>query len=369
MRGEAAGIQIVTVGRGDIEETVTALGRLQPQAQVDVGAQVSGQVTRILVQPGDLVAAGDLLVEIDPQIPQAKVESNRAELARLRAELDHAMAQHEFAVLEHDRQQRLQRARAASGRQLEQARRDQRIAAARIAALEAQIAQTESTLKADLAELGYTRIYAPMAGTVLSVDARQGQTINATYSTPTLLRIADLSTMTVWTEVSEADVPQLQLGMELYFTTLGQPELRVTARLRQILPAPHQLDREGRDGADTRPAPGGQGHVVFYTALFDVDNAAGEFRPEMTAQVFFLTASARNVLTVPTTVLTPKDPANGLYTAPVLTADGRIETRDIRIGTRTRLAAEVVAGLSAGEQVVTDDGTGGADDALIRFRL
>eukprot|EP01032_Pedospumella_encystans_P001582 gene1582-1837_t len=86
--------------------------------------------------------------------------------------------------------------------------------------LAAQIAQTQATLQADEARLGYTRIFAPMAGTVVSVDAREGQTLNATYQTPNVLRIADLSSMTVWSEVSEADVRRVKPGMAVYFTTL-----------------------------------------------------------------------------------------------------------------------------------------------------
>ncbi|MFS2055965.1 efflux RND transporter periplasmic adaptor subunit, partial [Variovorax sp. CT11-76] len=99
-------------------------------------------------------------------------------------------------------------------------------AAARIDNLAAQIAQTQATLQADEARLGYTRIFAPMAGTVVSVDAREGQTLNATYQTPNVLRIADLSSMTVWSEVSEADVRRVKPGMAVYFTTLGAADQR-----------------------------------------------------------------------------------------------------------------------------------------------
>src|SRR5690606_945045 len=88
--------------------------------------------------------------------------------------------------------------------------------------IEADIRRTQASLQGDEALLGYSRIYAPIAGTVVALEARPGQTLNATYQTPTLLRIADLSAMTVWTQVSEADVPRLRVGMEAVFTTLAQ---------------------------------------------------------------------------------------------------------------------------------------------------
>src|SRR5690606_31620132 len=115
-------------------------------------------------------------------------------------------------------------------------------ASARIDNLRAQIAYMQATLKADEVRLGYTRIYAPMAGTVVSIDAREGQTLNATYQTPNIMRIADLSGMTVWTDVSEADVSRVKPGMPVYFTTLGSQGADVARRwesvVRQILPAP-----------------------------------------------------------------------------------------------------------------------------------
>src|SRR6185503_17485715 len=113
---------------------------------------------------------------------------------------------------------------------------------AQIDALRAQIQQIESNLKADQANLGYTKIFAPMAGTVVDIIARQGQTLNANQQAPIILRIADLSTMTVVTQVSEADVAKLKLGVAAYFTTLGQPDRRRIGKLRQILPTPQVVN-------------------------------------------------------------------------------------------------------------------------------
>lgn len=369
-RNELADLETAAVVQGDIEETVTALGKLQPRRFVDIGAQVSGQLMRIHVQPGDRVKAGDLLAEIDPRLQAAKVDADRAQLDLLKAQLADAQARAEWADGEFRRQTQLKRDNAARDDVLALARRDMRTAASGVDAIRAQIQQADSTLRADEAQLGYTRIFAPMAGTVVSVDAREGQTINANYSAPILMRIADLSTLTVWTQVSEADVTRLRDGMKLYFTTLGYGDRRWEGTLRQILPAPVKPASPG--GAD-QSAAGAQtqasaNNVVLYTALFDVPNPKGELRPEMSAQVFFVAAAAKGVAIAPMAALARAKGASGLYAARVL-AGPRIETRQVRIGVHDRFNAQVLSGLAVGDQVVTGLRRDAGRPSLIGFRL
>src|SRR5690606_25796760 len=158
--------------------------------------------------------------------------------------------------------------------------------------LQAQIEQAEAGIKLEEANLRYTRIAAPMGGTVVSVNARQGQTINATQQVPTLLRIADLSVMTVQTQVSEADVGKLRPGMKVWFTTLGSQGRRWYSELLKIEPTPTVTN-----------------NVVLYNALFEVPNTRRTLMPQMTAQVFFIVAEARDVLTVPMSALALQRPA------------------------------------------------------------
>ena len=293
-RNPIDGFATASIQRGDVQETVTSLGKIQPAKYVDVGAQASGQLKRLLVQPGDRVNAGDLVAEIDPQLQAAEVESTEAELQRLRATLVEAVAQAQFFQGEFRRQERLTEENATRADTFSQARRETRSADARVAAIRAQIRQTESTLKANRSQLSYTRIYAPISGTVVSLDVRQGQTVNAAFSAPSLMRIADLSTMTVWTQVSEADVTQLRVGMPLWFTTLGFGNRRWSSTVRQILPAPANASPTA-PGATGSQTASNSGNVVLYTALLDVANASGELRPEMSAQVFFVIAAARKI--------------------------------------------------------------------------
>ncbi|MFT3805205.1 MAG: efflux RND transporter periplasmic adaptor subunit [Burkholderiaceae bacterium] len=348
-------IDTVSVADGEIESSVTALGTLQPLTYVDVGAQASGAIRRIAVQPGSVVEKGDLLVEIDPSVQQAKVDADRATLDSLRAQVAQTEAQRDLARQEVDRQHQMHTDGATRIQDVQAAEANLRIAVARIADLKAQVNGARSTLKGDEAQLGYTRIYAPMSGTVVTLDAREGQTLNATYQTPIILRIADLSRMTVWTEVSEADVGKVDPGMPVYFTTLGgQTDAgprRWSSRVRQILPAPPQTRTADQSAPGASAAPTA-GKVVLYTVLFDVDNTDRALMPQMSAQVYFVQASAANVLVAPLTALEPIAGRPAAYVARVL-VDGRIDTREVRTGVHDRLRAEVLSGLKAGDRLVT----------------
>lgn len=329
----AAALTTIEVTRGDLEDTVTALGNLQPLAYVDVGTQVSGQLKAIHVEIGDQVKAGDLLAELDPKLYLARVEADQAQLLAQKAQQVDREAQRDLAALQLARQRRLTKARATSADALEVAEAAARSAAAQVEVLKAEMQQTESTLKGDQANLEYTKIYAPMAGTIVSLTARQGQTLNANQQAPIILRIADLSVMTVTTQVSEADVSRLALGMTAYFTTLGSGETRWTGTLRQILPTPEVVN-----------------NVVLYNALFDVDNKDGRLMTQMTAQVFFVVAEARNAVLVPTLAL--RRQPDGSHRLMVLGADGLGHPRAVTIGVSNRVSTEIVSGLDPGETVV-----------------
>lgn len=339
---------LAPVVRSDIEVTVTAIGTLQPRRYVDVGAQVSGQIVHLHVQPGSRVDKGDLLVEIDPSVQRATVDAGRAALAGLRAQLAEQQAQQRLAQQQHARQQQLALAGATKDEEVQTAEANLATAFARLDNLKSQIDQTQATLKADEARLGYTRIFAPMAGTVVAVEAREGQTLNATYQTPNILRIADLSGMTVWTEVSEADIPQVKAELPVYFTTLGgqgaaRPR-RWESRIRQVLPAPPAAAAQTSGGQ-----PQGM-KAVNYTVLFDVANPDGALMPQMTAQVSIVTARAKNALNVPLAAVDGL--AEDKTTVRVIKDDGAIATRPLTLGVRSRHVGEVLAGLAEGETLI-----------------
>jgi membrane fusion protein, macrolide-specific efflux system len=276
------------VQRGDLEDTVTATGVLQPRDFVDVGTQVSGQLRKLHVEVGDEVKAGQLLAEIDSTVYAARLDANRAQLRTQQAQLADRQAQLALAEKQHQRQVNLMRENATTQDALDTAAASLRSARAQIEVLRAQTEQTRSSLRADEANLGYTKIHAPMAGTIVSQNAKQGQTLNANQQAPIIVRIADLSQMTVQSQVSEADVSRLRVGMDVYFTTLGDPDRRWHGKLRQINPTPEVLN-----------------NVVLYNALFDVENTDGSLMTQMTTQVFFVTAQAKDAVLVPVSALRP----------------------------------------------------------------
>lgn len=279
--------QLIKVQRADIEDLVTATGSLQPLEYVDVGAQVSGQLRKIHVEIGSVVQAGDLLAEIDPTVYRANVDARRAQLKNLRATLVERESQLLLAQQQQARQKGLLSGDATTQEAVQQADANLRSARAQIDALQAQIEQSESTLRADEANLNYANIYSPMSGVVVSITARQGQTINATQQAPIILRVANLSSMTVQTQVSEADIGQLRPNMDAYFTTLGNRGRRWWGKLRKVEPTPTVTN-----------------NVVLYNALFDVVNDQRNLLPQMTAQVFFVAAKAENALVVPASAVT-----------------------------------------------------------------
>jgi macrolide-specific efflux system membrane fusion protein len=349
---------IATVQRGDLEDTVTATGILQPRDYVDVGTQVSGQLETLHVEIGSRVKAGQLIAEIDPTVYQTRVEADQAQLRTLQAQLQDKQAQLTLAEQQQQRQANLMKENATTQDALQTAEAGLGSARAQIDVLKAQIEQTQSTVRGDQANLSYTKVYAPMSGTVVAQSAKQGQTLNANQQAPVIVRIADLTTMTVQSQVSEADVAGLKPGMPVYFTTLGDGNKRWYGKLRQINPTPETVNS-----------------VVLYDALFDVDNRDGALMTQMTAQVFFVSAQAKNAVLVPvgalrsagaqagqrrrsnrateTAAVDPRTSlANGPAVVRVAKDDGTIEDRDVRVGMASRVSAQIVSGLEPGARIV-----------------
>ncbi|PMY59768.1 MULTISPECIES: efflux RND transporter periplasmic adaptor subunit [Pseudomonas] len=343
----------VQVSRGTIESSVTALGTLQPRRYVDVGAQASGQIRKIHVEAGDPVKEGQLLVEIDPATQQAKLDASRFSIENLQAQLQEQRAQNELARQKYQRQQNLAAGGATRDEDVQTARAELKATQARIDMIQAQIRQAQASLRSDQAELGYTRIYAPMSGTVVAVDAREGQTLNAQQQTPLILRIARLSPMTVWAEVSEADIGHVKPGMTAYFTTLSGGARRWTSTVRQILPIPPKPLNESSQGSGSpnSSSKSGSGRVVLYTVLLDVDNADNALMAEMTTQVFFVAERAQDVLTAPIAALQGST-ESGVQLARVVAKNGSIEERKVRVGISDRLRIQVLDGLAEGDHLL-----------------
>ena len=331
--GEDITYRTATATRGTIEQTVTALGSLQPKEYVDVGAQVSGQLKKVYVEVGDQVKEGDLLAEIDAKVYETEVAAARARLTDLTSQLAGTEAELVLARRQYNRNLDLAKIDAVSRDDLDTSETAVKTITAQIGSLKAQIEQQKSTVEGGEANLGYTKIYAPIEGTVTSQAALQGQTLNANQTAPTILTISNLDTMTVEAQVAEADVGKLEAGMPVYFTTLGAPERRWSSTVRQILPTPEIVNE-----------------VVLFTVLVDIENPDRRLMKDMTAQVFFLLGEAKDVVMVPVNAI--GEGQDGKSIVSVMTEKGP-RPREVEVGLANRMNAEIKSGLEEGETVVT----------------
>jgi macrolide-specific efflux system membrane fusion protein len=321
------------VERGDVESTVVAAGIVQPVKYVDVGAQTSGELKSLKVIRGDQVKENQLLAEIDPALADTALTGANATLENMTSQRAVKQAQLVLATVQRDRNDELfaELLISANDRDITRAAYD--VAFADVASLSAQMKQATAAVDTAKANLGYTKITAPMAGEVVSISLLEGQTLNANQQAPNILRIADISTVTVWAQVSEADIVRVKLGQDVYFTVLGEPR-RWNGKIRQILPTPELIN-----------------NVVFYDVLFDIPNPEHELNIQMTAQVFIVLARAKGVLLIPAAAIGNASEGADI-TVQVLKADGSVEPRAIKIGIKSEISAEVTDGLQEKEQVV-----------------
>lgn len=345
MSGTAAPLVSQAIGRGDIEKTVLATGILKPSAQVNVGAQVNGQLKKLYVRAGDRVTKGQLLAEIDPTLQQS-------ELRKSEAELDSAVAQKQASLytltqyqLELKRQLQMDRDGSGTKSNLEQAQAKVDTQKAQIKVNEAQIVQAQMALETAKANLGYTRILAPVDGQVLGIVTKEGQTVVSSQTAPTILVLANVDTMTVQTRISETDILKVHPGQPLWFYVVADPKHRYQSVMGTLQDAPNDALQDESTSSQTQ-----QPSAVYYNGVFSVPNPDHLLRTSMTAQVFIITEQAKNVLRLPVMAL-GQPLGDDRFQVQVVNGD-KIEQRVIRAGINDRQFVEVKDGLSEGEHVV-----------------
>ena len=355
----APAVATTPVSRGDIEQTVEATGVIDAYKLVSVGAQASGQIKSLKVQLGDTVKEGDLIAEIDATTQQNQVLNAQASLDQVTAQRAVQQATLRQAELEFARQQQMLAAEATSRQEYDAAEAQLKTARAQLQSYEAQIKGRETELGTARANLAYTRITAPMDGTVVAVVAEEGRTVNANQTAPTIVMLARLDVVTVNAEISEADVVKIKAGMPVYFTTLGDPDRKYHATLRQINPAPASIANENSSNSSSSSSSSSSS-AVYYNALFDVENPDGTLRIDMTAQVSVLLKQAKGVLMVPAVALGPKRRGDERMVR-VLDDKGQPQPRKVSVGINNGASAEILSGLKEGERVVVGEaGAAGA---------
>ncbi|MFQ0814084.1 efflux transporter periplasmic adaptor subunit [Brucella anthropi] len=346
------------VKRGDIESSVLATGTLRPKNLVAIGAQTTGRILSLKVKPGEQIKAGEVVALIDSTNLQNELNKSEAALRQNEATRAQNIADLELARQDLARNQMMIGKNAV-------ARADYDKAVSNLKSKEAQVANTDAAIAAakiavQIAEtnLAYTRITAPIDGTILATVVQEGQTVNAEQSAPTIAILGQLDTMTVEADISEADVTQVREGMPLFFTISGQNMKRYDATLERIEPAPDSIVNDksfttattGSSGAATASA-------IYYKGIFSVPNPDGMLRTYMTTEVHILLAKATNVLMAPVTALKDTNEP-GKATVRVLTGADKIEERTVETGITDKINTEIRSGLNEGDKVVTDNQTG-----------
>jgi macrolide-specific efflux system membrane fusion protein len=344
---EKINYQTTSVIRTEIQEVVLASGTVGARQQVNVGAQVSGQLKSLKVSLGDVVRKGQLIAEIDAKTQQNIVEKARSALAQTRAQLRAKQASVLQIQLKFKREQRLQEHDASSRESYETAQAALSTAMADIDSLKEQVDQAKIAVNTETVNLGYSQIAAPMDGTVVAIVTREGQTVNSTQLAPTIVVLAALDTMTIKAQISEADVTRVKVGQSVHFTTLSDPDRRFTSNLHGVDLAPDSIasDIKGNRSANATP--------VYYSASFDVPNIDNRLRIAMTVQVSIVLAATKDALVIPVAALGDIGP-DGSYQVEVMKVlNGKpvVATRQVRIGIRN-VMVEVLEGLKEGEQVV-----------------
>ncbi|GAB3049507.1 MacA family efflux pump subunit [Acinetobacter apis] len=366
------------VTRGDIESTVLATGTLNASQTLSVGAQVSGQVRHMYVHLGDQVKRGQVIAKIDSETQENTLQNSSANIRSLQAQRLQQEALLQEARLAYVRQKSMLSQDATSRANYEGAESKFKAAAAQLNVIDAQIEQARLSESTARTNLGFTRIIAPMDGTVVAIVTNEGQTVNANQTTPTIVKLAKLDQMTIKSQVSEADIMKIEKGQQIYFTTLGDEKKRY-ATLTQIEPAPDSITSDTTSTTNT---------AVYYNALFDVPNSDGKLRINMTAQVYIVLNAAKDAVLVPSSALSSSklvlgangtaasDPKNKPKVKPLeLTAaqksliqagkaslnsvrvfdNDQVYPQQVLIGINNRVSAEVLAGLKEGQQVVIAD--------------
>ena len=335
------------VKRGKIAQTVSATGEIAATNLVDVGAQVSGQIKKMHVKIGDVVKEGDLIAEIDNVTQVNEVNTRKAQLQTYQAQLESAQVALKIAQRKYSRYKSLASADAVSKEEFEATEDSLATNRAKIKELQSSIRQTQIAINTAEKDLGYTRITAPSAGTVVSLVVEQGQTINSSQTSPTVVQIADLTSMTNKMQIAEGDATKVKAGQTVNFTILSEPDTPISAKLDSIDPGLTTMS-QGSYSKSTDTTS----NAIYYYARATVPNPDGKLAIGMTTQNTVEIASADNVLMVPTVAIKTKD---GKKFVRVLGANNQASDREIQTGLKDSMNTEVKSGLNEGEKVVMSE--------------
>ncbi len=343
----ASDFHTAPVERGDLEVTVTAVGKLQPLDEVTISSELSGIVREVYVAANDQVTAGQVLAELDTQVLTAQARQSHAQVEAMQASLQQALVNLEQAQLTYERNKSLAASGAVSQANLDQARTSYEASVAAVGLAQAQLRQARASDEAAHTNLGKAQVVSPIDGVVLERNVEPGQAVVSALQAATMFRVArDLSRMMVEVELDEADVGRIKAGQRADFTVAAYSDRVFDASVEKVDLAPMSSATD----------------VVTYGAELHLDNPDQALRPGMTATVAIATEAFEDVVLVPNAALRlepegddlpPPVPREGRRVGRVWTlVDGELEPVEVMpLATDGRMTA-IEGHLNPGEAVV-----------------
>ena len=322
-----------------ITQYVEASGTIKPINTIAVGTQVSGTVAKIYVDYNSVVKKGDMLAELDPSLFQSNVYQSTAKLNNAKATLARATASLNYKKNNYQRYKNLYAKNYVSKDEVELAYANYQQALAEVSSATAEVNAAQATLNNNMTNLGYSKITSPVDGTVISRAVDVGQTVAASFNTPTLFEVAkDLTQMQIETSVSEADIGKIKVGQDAKYTLDGYQDKTFEGKVTQV-----------------RLASTTTNNVVTYTVIVSVDNSEGFVIPGMTANVSIITSDVKNALCVPNQALkfspadnTKKYEKQGIW---IQTRTG-LQRFDVELGAFDDNKSQIISkGVNVGDKV------------------
>ena len=338
-----------SVTRGNVEKTVVASGSVESVNEVDVGAQASGKITKLYVKLGQEIKKGEMIADIDSTTQINTLNTKKAALVSYQAQLKAKKTAYDVALSSYNRLSKLYTQKATSLDSLNTAKSTLDNAKAEMEAIEANTKQAEIEVNTAETNVGYTKITAPMDGTVISVPVSEGQTVNANQTTPTIVTIADLSKMKIKPEISEGDITKVKAGQEVSFTILSDSQTVYHSVIDSVDPANTTTSDSSSTSSSISSSSSSTTSAIYYYANVLIDNPDRTLRIGMTTENNIKIANAKDVLLVSNMAIQKRD---GKSFVNVLNDKNQPEQREVETGIQNDFQTEIKSGLNEGEKVI-----------------
>ena len=338
-----------SVTRGNVEKTVVASGSVESVNEVDVGAQASGKITKLYVKLGQEIKKGEMIADIDSTTQINTLNTKKAALVSYQVQLKAKKTAYDVALSSYNRLSKLYTQKATSLDSVNAAKSTLDNAKAEMEAIEANIKQAEIEVNTAETNVGYTKITAPLDGTVIAVPVSEGQTVNANQTTPTIVTIADLSKMKIKPEISEGDITKVKAGQEVSFTILSDSQTLYHSVIDSVDPANTTTSDNSSTSSSTSSSNSSTTSAIYYYANVLIDNPNRTLRIGMTTENNIKIANAKDVLLVSNMAIQKRD---GKSFVNVLNDKNQPEQREVETGVQNDFQTEIKSGLNEGEKVI-----------------